>query len=282
MRPQLSDVEYEHIFSDNSPTDRSVEIIRSLIARDPWVKLTVNSRNLGAPRNTYRAMYRAKGQAIVPMLPVDLQSLAETIPEFYKLWKEGVLTVFGICSKRQEGFVMKSLRSIHYRTIRKFTNSDISINAREFMSIDRKVADSLLELQERNPYLRGLNARVCAKLSYAEYGRKKHERGYSNATPKILMDTAINGLANISRLPARISLLFSFSLSIVGVFLEPWSLIANLIGNSGVNLGIPTILLGIFFFGGAQLLFLRLKMEYVLNIHSEVKPDPKPFDIETS
>ena len=43
----------EHIFVDNSSSDRTVEILKRLAAADPGVKVVVNARNFGvfAPRS---------------------------------------------------------------------------------------------------------------------------------------------------------------------------------------------------------------------------------------
>ena len=281
MSKELPGVSYEHIFADNSSTDGTVDVIKSFLKDDSRVKLIVNSKNIGAPRNIYRALSRAKGSAVVPMLPADLQDPADVIPDFYREWKAGSLIVFGQRIERQENFVMRSLRGLYYRIIKRFASSDIPINAGEFMLIDRKVVDLLVNMRESNPYLRGLIAQVGVKSSYINYRWGKREFGKSKATPFVLIDTAINGLVSTSRLPARIALLSGFMFSIVGILLGVWSLVASLFSNSLVGSGIPTIIVAIFFIGGVQLFFLGLIGEYVLSIHGEIRPEPGAFDLET-
>ena len=280
MSKQLPGVSYEHIFADNSSTDGTVEVVKSFLKDDSRVKLIVNSKNIGAPRNIYRALSRAKGSAVVPMLPADLQDPADVIPDFYREWKAGSLIVFGQRIERQENFVMRSLRGLYYRIIKRFASSDIPINAGEFMLIDRKVVDLLVSMRENNPYLRGLIAQVGVKSSFINYRWGKREFGKSKATPFVLIDTAINGLVSTSRLPARIALLSGFIFSIAGMLLGVWSLAASLFSNSLVGSGIPTIIVAIFFIGGVQLFFLGLIGEYVLSIHGEIRPEPGAFDLE--
>lgn len=281
MSKNLPGVSYEHIFADNSSTDRTVEIIKKIAKQDSRVKLIINSKNIGAPQNIYRALARANGSAVIPMLPADLQDPAEVIPEFYKEWKTGSLIVFGQRIKRQERIFMRILRGAYYRIIKKFASSDIPINAGEFLLIDRKVVDLLVAMRESNPYLRGLIAQVGVKSSFINYQWGKREFGKSKATPFVLIDTAINGLVSTSRLPARIALLFGFLFSLIGISLGLWSLITSLFSNSLLGSGIPTIIVAIFFIGGIQLFFLGLIGEYVLSIHGEVKPTPGAFDLET-
>ncbi len=281
MSKQLPGITYEHIFADNSSTDQTVEEIKKFAKTDTRVKLIVNSKNIGAPRNIYRALSRTGGDAVIPMLPADLQDPAEVIPEFYKEWKAGSLIVFGQRIKRQEHIVMRSLRGIYYRIIKKFASSEIPINAGEFMLIDRKVVDLLVEMNESNPYLRGLIAQVGVKSSYVNYKWGKREFGKSKATPFVLIDTAINGLISTSRLPARIALLSGFVFSLIGFMLGFWSLIASAFSSSMIGSGIPTIIVAIFFIGGVQLFFLGLIGEYVLSIHGAIRPEPGAFDLET-
>ena len=281
MSQYLPGVSYEHIFADNNSTDRTVEIIKDFAKNDSRVKLIVNSKNIGAPRNIYRALARTNGSAVIPMLPADLQDPAEVIPEFYNKWRSGSLIVFGQRIKRQENIFMRSLRAVYYRIIKKFASSNIPINAGEFMLIDRKVVDLLVEMDESNPYLRGLIAQVGVKSSYVNYQWGKREFGKSKATPFVLIDTAINGLISTSRLPARIALLFGFMFSLIGILLGFWSLVSSVFSSSLIGSGIPTIIVAIFFIGGVQLFFLGLIGEYVLSIHGEIRPIPGAFDLET-
>ena len=89
MSKDLPGVTYAHIFADNGSTDNTVETIKSFLKIDSRVKLIVNSKNIGAPLNIYRAMSRTSGLAVIPMLPADLQDPAEVIPDFYGQWKAG-------------------------------------------------------------------------------------------------------------------------------------------------------------------------------------------------
>jgi glycosyltransferase involved in cell wall biosynthesis len=281
MSSNMVGVRYDHIIIDNASTDKTVKYVERFALSDPRIKLVVNSRNIGAPRNIYRALSRAKGSGVAPMLPADLQDPADVIPDFYREWKAGSLIVFGQRTERQENFVIRSLRGLYYRIIRRFASSDIPINSGEFMLINRKVVDLLVSMRENNPYLRGLIAQVGVRSGVINYRWGKREFGKSKATPFVLIDTAINGLVSTSRLPARIALLSGFMFSMVGILLGFWSLAASLFSNSLVGSGIPTIIVAIFFIGGVQLFFLGLIGEYVLSIHGEIRPEPGAFDLET-
>ena len=92
---ELALYEREHIFADNASTDCTLEILRQLAASDPDVKVVVNSRNFGLFRSTFNALRYATGDAILVMLPVDLQDPPELLPEFVSLWEQGYEVVAG-------------------------------------------------------------------------------------------------------------------------------------------------------------------------------------------
>lgn len=280
MTRDLPGVSYEHIFSDNASTDQTLFQLRKIAKDDKHVKVVVNSRNVGPFRNMYRAMSKSSGEAIVPMLPADLQDPAEVIPQFYREWKAGTLVVFGERTNRQESFFMRTLRGIYYRAIRRFADGEIPINSGEFMLIDRRIAENLLSLKDHYPYIRGLVAQSTTNSKSIKYTWVKREQGKSKSNFLALIDQAINGLISTSRVPARLALLGGFAFSGFGILAGIWSLIANLFLAPGVSHGIPTLIVALFIFGGIQLFFLGLIGEYVLSIHAQVRPQPPAFDVE--
>src|SRR5690349_20747144 len=60
---ELPAYDREHVFCDNSSSDRTVEILKNLAATDPAVRIIVNSRNFGILRNTYNGVLSTTGDA---------------------------------------------------------------------------------------------------------------------------------------------------------------------------------------------------------------------------
>ena len=88
-----------------------------LAESDSRIRIVVNSRNIGTTWSIYRALSKTSGNAIIPMLPADLQDPAEMIPEFYKHWTFGYLVVYGQRMNRKEKLAMRLARNIYYRII---------------------------------------------------------------------------------------------------------------------------------------------------------------------
>ena len=280
MTKLLPNYEYEHIFADNSSTDSTLEKLRELAGLDKSVKVISNSRNVGPFNNMWNAMKSAKGNAIIPMLPADLQDPVSVIPEFVRLWEAGSLIVYGVRSSREESLVMRMLRGTYYRLIAKFADTHIPINSGEFLLADRRVIASILELDDAYPYIRGRIAQTGVKSASVEYTWVKRSKGKSKNSFVQLIDQAINGFVSTSRVPARLALLAGFIFSFFGIFGALLTLVQFLFIHQSVSTGIPTIIVSIFLFGGIQLLFTGVLGEYILSIHGQVRKEPRMFEIE--
>jgi glycosyltransferase involved in cell wall biosynthesis len=280
MENTCSEYDYEHIFVDNASTDSTFEKLKAVAQNDPRVKVILNSRNVGPFRNMWHGLKNASGDAVIPLLPADLQDPPKVIPEFIKLWNQGHLVVHGVRRNRKEFFLMRTARSIYYRIIRKFADVDIPLDAGEFMLIDKRIAKSLLSLDDQYPYIRGLVAQCGAKSAFVNYDWEIRERGKSRNSIIDLVDQAVNGFVSTSKIPARLALLAGFSLSAFGITGAAVTACLFLINRGQVSVGIPTAIVAIFFFSGIQLLFLGLIGEYVLSIHGQVRKSPPMFEIE--
>lgn len=280
MREKLPNYDYEHIFADNASSDATVQIIKDLAKKDPRIKLIVNSRNVGPFNNMWNALKSATGDAVVPLVPADLQDPPSVIPDFVQHWENGNLVVYGIRKRRQESWLMRLTRSIYYRIIRKFASAVIPLNSGEFLLADKRVIASMLIKDDHYPYIRGLIAQTAVKSEQVEYTWQKRMHGKSKNNLLQLVDQAINGFVSTSRLPARITLLAGFLLSFIGIAGAVVTLLSFILYRGDVSIGIPTIIVSIFFFGGIQLLFLGIIGEYVLSIHGQVRRAPEMFEIE--
>jgi glycosyltransferase involved in cell wall biosynthesis len=280
MKVKLPNYSYEHIFADNASSDSTFLILEEIAKKDQNVKVILNSRNVGPFRNMWNAMKNATGDAIIPLLPADLQDPVEIIPSFVKNWERGDLVVYGVRSNRQEIWMMKLLRSIYYKIIRKFADAVIPLNSGEFLLADKLVIKSILAVDDQYPYIRGLIAQTAVKSSSINYTWVKRKKGKSKNSFIDLIDQAINGFVSTSRVPARIALLFGFIFSIIGFIGAAITFISFLLNKESVASGIPTIIVAIFLFGGIQLLFFGIIGEYILSIHGQVRKSPPMFEIK--
>ena len=280
MQEKLSGYDYEHIFADNASTDSTLEKLREIAVKDAHIKVISNSRNVGPFRNMWNAMKSATGDAVVPLLPADLQDPPSVIPELVKHWEQGFLVTYGVRANREESLIMRLARGLYYRIIKKFASAVIPLNSGEFLLADKKVIDSILIVDDQYPYIRGLIAQTGVKSASVPYTWVRRERGKSKNSFVSLIDQGLNGFISTTRIPARIIMLIGIIVSLVAFISAFVMFLIFLINPVRPAMGIPTLIVVVLFFGGLQLLFLGIIGEYVLSINSQVRKRPPAFDIE--
>ena len=159
----LPNYRYEHIFADNASTDGTLARLKEIAAQDQNVKVISNSRNVGPFRNMWNAMKSASGDAVIPLLPADLQDPPSVIPQFVSNWESGDLVVYGVRANREESWIMRKMRGTYYRLIRRFADAVIPLNSGEFLLADKRVIQSILTVDDAYPYIRGLIAQTAVR-----------------------------------------------------------------------------------------------------------------------
>lgn len=269
----LNQYDVELIFADNSSSDGTLTILARLAAADQRVKVIANARNYGPFRSTFNALRYASGDAVVPMLPVDLQDPPSLIPTLVQHWQEGYLRVYGVRTQREEGLVMRNVRRAYYFVVNRFSNIDIPRDVAEFQLLDRKIVDALLQFRDYYPYIRGMIANVgFAQESCAvEYTWQQRRSGMSKNRLYGLIDQGLNGLISFTNIPMRLAIVVGFSLAILSSLYGLLQLVINIVHPTGAPPGIPTLIVALFFLSGMQLAILGVLGEYIAAIHFQLR-----------
>ena len=282
FKEYLSDYDYEHIFTDNSSNDNTVNILRKIAADDKRVKVIVNSRNFGPLKSTFNGVLRSSGDAVLVMLAVDLQDPPELIPEFVKKWEEGFKIVAGSRREREEGIIMRNTRKLFYHLVLKLSYVSIPPYVGEFQLIDKVIVDKLREFDDYDPYIRGMIANCGYETIIIPYKWKSRKKGKSKLKLYQLFDIAFNGMISFSNVPMRGAIVLGTLISITSLTYAIIMLIINIIFYRIIAPpGIATLITALFFFSGVNLLFLGLLGEYICAIHSQVRKKPLVIEKET-
>ena len=281
FKEHLPDYRRQHIFVDNASTDDTVIELRRIATADKDVAIVVNSRNFGVFRSSFNGLRYATGEAILVLLPVDLQDPPKLIPEFVNLWENGYEVVAGARTEREESLVLRSARSLFYRIVNHLSDFEISPNVGEFQLIDRKVLQAVLQHDDHYPYIRGIIASVGFKRIIVPYTWVRRERGKSKHDLPALVDQALNGIFSFTRAPMRFCTFAGITLSILCILFSFFSVIAYLVSGIEVPRGTTTIIVALFFLSGIQLFVIGLLGEYVTSIHAQVRGGPLVIERET-
>lgn len=279
MEAQLPSYDYEHIFADNASADNTFAVLCGLAQRDPRVKVIRNSRNVGPFRNTFHALKYARGDAVLVMLAADLQDPPELIPEFVRLWEAGNAIVYGVRQQRTEPFWLKTCRRIYYRLVDRMSGIHIPLDAGEFQLVDRVVLQSLRQVDDYYPYIRGLIAQTGMRSVGVPYTWRQRHSGVSKNNLLRLIDQALNGIISTSKTPIRICIFFGVTLAFLSIAYALVQLVWNMV-MPHAPMGVPTIIVTQFFFNGLMLFFFGILGEYVSAIHDQIRRGPPMIPLE--
>lgn len=278
----LLNYNYEHLFSDNASTDKSLQILREIAKIDKHVKVIVNSRNFGASKSSFNCLLNAKGNAVVYTIAADLQDPPELIPYFIKKWEEGYQIVYGIRETREEQKFLTLLRKRYYRLVRSFSEFEIPNDVGDFQLLDKIVVENLKKFDDYFPYVRGLIAQIGFNSTGIKYKHLKRKKGKAKGNFFALVDLGINGIVSFSNIPLRLAMIFGFIISFLSILcgliqFVLWIINTIFLGKAPTAPGLATLILGMFFFFGVVLFFIGILGEYIGAIHAQVRRGPIVF-----
>lgn len=263
---------YEIIFVDNASPDNSHEVLDALIRNDHHVKAIIMARNFGSSQPSFWAgMRNATGDCTI-ILDGDLQDPPELITSFIKKWEDGFDVVYGIRTKRKGGMLRRIGYKSFYRLFKWLSYLEIPLDAGDFSLIDKKVADIIIKLPEKDLYIRGLRTWAGFKQIGIEYTRDERAAGKTSNSflanffwaKKAIVNFSFKPLEFISRMAAIACI---FTIIAAGVYLY-------LHFKNGAPKGFSTLLMVMLILGTIQLLALSIIGEYLIRIFQEVKNRP--------
>jgi glycosyltransferase involved in cell wall biosynthesis len=278
---QLPGYQREHIFCDNASADGTVAILREISVADRSVRVILNTRNFGPLKNTFNGVMASSGDAVLLFLPADLQDPPDLLPQFVKLWEEGYEIVYGIRAQREEGWMMRSLRNLYYRTLMRYSYANVPPGVGDFQLVDRRVVEAMRRVKDNYPFMRLMTFECGGRATGIPYTWQARKRGVSKNRLAALIDQGLNGFVSFTTVPIRFGLLVGLIISALSIGYSIVNLIIGLVFfRTFSEPGIMTLIVAIFFFGGVQLLFMGMIGEYVLAIYSQVREKPIVFERE--
>jgi glycosyltransferase involved in cell wall biosynthesis len=261
------DFEYEHIYIDNASTDGTGAILKKLAEVDQHVKVIINSRNFGHIRSPYYGLLQACGDAAIVMAS-DFQDPPERIPEFIQKWEQGYKVVIGVKTGSQETGLFYFLRSLYYRTLRILSDVDLIDNFTGFGLYDHQVIEILRKFDDPYPYFRGLIADIGFETARVEFTQPRRKRGISKNNFYTLYDMAMLGVTSYTKVPLRLATMLGFLSAGISFFVGLVYLVYKLVEWQNFSLGLAPVIIGLFFMGSIQLLFLGIVGEYIGSIYT--------------
>lgn len=276
---QFPQYDYEHIFIDNCSTDRTVDILREMAAADKRVKIIVNVRNFGHIRSPFHALLQASGEAVISIV-ADLQDPPALIADFLRKWEEGYKIVVGVKKGSDEAKPMWAVRKLYYKIISSLSEIELIRNFTGFGLYDKRVIDILRSVHDPYPYFRGLICDIGFERAEIDYVQPVRKRGITKNNFYTLLDMAMLGMTNHSKVPLRIATVAGFLLAVLSLLAGIGYAVYKIVFWQSFQVGVAPLVIGLFFFSSVQLIFLGVVGEYVGAIHTQVLNRPLVIEKE--
>jgi len=264
--------DFELILVENGSMDNSYKLLQSYAKKDSRIKVIQLVKNVGCDGGIEAGMGFATGDACIIMM-ADLQEPVELISEFIKKWERGYDIVYGIVKKRTSSFFRNNFSVLFYKIINLLTGNMFPENASDFRLIDKKVYQTINNMEERGKYLRGLIAWTGFSQIGVPFDRKKRYAGESKANFITVLKVAINGIFSFSYIPLRFISILGFLITIFSFLMIGFYLYLFIIWGR-VAPGTTTIILLLLFLFGVLFFVLGIISEYLVRIYEEAKKRP--------
>ena len=263
----------ELVIVNDGSRDASAQVIDSLCRQHPEVVGLDLSRNFGKESALTAGLDATRGDVVV-LMDADGQHPVELVERMLGLWREGHDVVYAVRRTREDQSRLHAgLTSAFYRLINWGSRVEIPPHAGDFRLMDRQVVEALKALPERNRFMKGLYAWVGFRSTAIDYEPLPRADGRTHFGWRGSFALALTGLLAFSVTPLRLLALAGLLLASAALLYGAWVVAEYFLW--GINVpGYATIVVGLMFFSGIQLLSIGVLAEYVARIYEEVKQRP--------
>lgn len=269
----------EIIAIDDGSSDNTYSVLSHMRDMDQRIKLVRMARNFGKEAALTCGLHLAQGRAAIT-LDSDLQHPPEVILDLVKSWHDGFQMIYAVRRNRDtDGKLRRLFSKGFYAVFRTIAEVQMPEGAGDFCLLDRKVIDAVNQLGERNRFMKGLVSWVGFRRAVVPFDVAPRPQGNSHWNLTRLIRFAFDGLSSFSTLPLRIWTWSGALVSCAAILYAFYVAIRTLIFGIDVP-GYASLMVGVLFLGGLQLLSLGMIGEYLARVFTEVKARPIYFIAE--
>lgn len=272
---QVPDLKYSIIYVNDGSRDNTLGCLKKLAEAhgNDVVKYISFSRNFGKESAIFAGLSYSTADYVV-LMDADLQHPSSLLPEMIKSLEEG----YDCCGARRvtregEPVIRSFLSRTFYKIINKVTSMELVQGGSDFRMMKRPVVDSMLMMEERERFTKGIMSWVGFSTKWIEYENVERAAGETKWSMSGLMAYALSGFMAFATAPLRMAVYLGLIIDAVTVVATIWFAISTLTSDMP-RTGYGTIVCLIAFFGGTIILLLGIIGEYMARIYTEVKKRP--------
>lgn len=262
------------VYVDDGSKDSTWSLIEHLQSENKYVHGLKLAHNVGHQHALWAGLeYSADKCDAVVSIDADLQDDVSVIEQMIDEYKNGCDVVFGVRKERKTDTVFKRTTALAFYKLMQKMGVDIVYNHADFRLTSQRATQELMQYPERNMFVRGMVKLLGYKSSEVYYDRKERFAGESKYPIKKMINFALDGITSFSVQPLRIITSFGFIVMILSIVAALYALISYICGS--VVAGWTSMLISLWFIGGAILLSIGVLGEYIGKIYKETKRRPR-------
>ena len=275
----LNEYDYEILIIDNNSQDNTRSVIRTICADNRNVKAIFNEKNFGPDNSPYYGLMQSSGDCVI-LMAADFQDPVYMITKLVKEWEKGFTVVTAIKSASKENRIMRFFRTKYYRLMKRISSTEIIEHFTGFGCYDKRFIDIIRDLDDPVPFLRGVISEYAGNRSSVEYEQQKRRAGRSHIRFFTLYDMAMRSFTSYTKVGLRMASFIGYIVAFFSFIIAAIYFVIKLIHWYDFDFGIPVILIGMFFLGSVQLIFLGFIGEYIITINKRTMRRPLVIEHE--
>lgn len=269
-------VETRVLYVDDGSADGTWRLVEEASARHDAIGGLRLAHNVGHQHALWAGLETAAtlGDAVVT-IDADMQDDPAVMADMVQKFREGCDVVFGVRNSRAtDTFFKRHSAQVFYRLMQNL-GCEVVYNHADYRLMSRRAVLALMQYGERNLFLRGLVKQMGFKQGVVGYDRAPRTAGESKYPLRKMLAFAWDGITSFSVRPLRIILTLGLLFILVALGVIVWALVSHWTGHTLP--GWTSLLVSVWFVGGAVLMALGIIGEYIGKIYSEVKRRPRYF-----
>lgn len=263
------------LYVDDGSKDLTWMLIEQLSQSDTRVAGLKLAHNVGHQQALWAGLewVAASNYDAAVSIDADLQDDVNAIVEMVDYFNQGVDIVFGVRRERKtDTFFKKHTAQLFYKLMNTM-GGEVVYNHADFRLMSKRSLEALVSFPERNLFLRGMVCLLGYSTASVYYDRKERFAGESKYPFTKMLNFALDGITSFSVKPLRLITMSGLLFMLVAFVAIIYAISEFIIGD--VIPGWTSLLVSVWFIGGAILTAVGVIGEYVGKIYKEVKRRPR-------
>lgn len=269
------------LYIDDGSKDSTWQIIKQLSSESDRIIGIKLAHNVGHQNALWAGLEKAaemKFDATVS-IDADLQDDTDAIAEMVKQYNAGYDIVYGVRKERDTDTFFKRFTAQSFYRLMMSMGGEIIYNHADFRLMSLRSLRALISYPERNLFLRGMVKSIGFPYTCVYYDRKLRLAGESKYPLAKMINFAFDGITSFSVKPLRLITSIGILFMVISAAFIIYGLVRYI--THSVIEGWTSLMLSLWFIGGAILTSLGIIGEYIGKIYREVKCRPRYFIEET-